>query len=191
MVAMKRGNRPEGPRGAKGTHRDTESLEGKMGETSGSQTVSTKLRRIAELAKAAPEMAFTTLAHHIGLWYWFDWQPTKPIHSGRPVVAVASPLPPSNSQAPSVDGMPTSSPAPGPHRLDPEPHSPRKSSATSPRTSARTWVRQRQRHQDVAHGDLELAGAGDVLLEDLEWRRQSVEITRASDICVTRRVIRV
>jgi len=69
MVAMKRGNRPEGPRGAKGTHRDTESLEGKMGETSGSQTVSTKLRRIAELAKAAPEMSFTTLAHHID----YEW----------------------------------------------------------------------------------------------------------------------
>lgn len=36
-----------------------------MGETSGSQTVSTKLERIATLAKQAPEMAFTTLAHHI------------------------------------------------------------------------------------------------------------------------------
>lgn len=40
-----------------------------MGETPGSQTVSTKLRRIAELAKAAPEMAFTTLAHHID----YEW----------------------------------------------------------------------------------------------------------------------
>jgi group II intron reverse transcriptase/maturase len=36
-----------------------------MGETPGSQTVSTKLQRIAKLAKDAPEMAFTTLAHHI------------------------------------------------------------------------------------------------------------------------------
>lgn len=38
-----------------------------MEETSSSQTVSTKLQRIAELAKAAPEMPFTTLAHHIDL----------------------------------------------------------------------------------------------------------------------------
>ena len=44
-------------------------MEGTMGETSGSQTVSTKLQRIAELAKKAPEMAFTTLAHHIDI----DW----------------------------------------------------------------------------------------------------------------------
>jgi RNA-directed DNA polymerase len=34
-------------------------------ETSGSDTVSPKLQRIAELARAAPEMVFTTLAHHI------------------------------------------------------------------------------------------------------------------------------
>ena len=40
-----------------------------MGETSSSQTVSTKLRRIAELARNAPDMAFTTLAHHIDI----DW----------------------------------------------------------------------------------------------------------------------
>lgn len=36
-----------------------------MGETSSSQTVSTKRRRIAKLAKDAPDMVFTTLAHHI------------------------------------------------------------------------------------------------------------------------------
>ena len=40
-----------------------------MGETSSSQTVSTKLERIAQLAKNAPEMVFTTLAHHIDV----DW----------------------------------------------------------------------------------------------------------------------
>lgn len=38
-------------------------------ETSGSANISTKLDRIATLAKQAPEMAFTTLAHHIDL----DW----------------------------------------------------------------------------------------------------------------------
>jgi len=36
-----------------------------MGETSSSQTVSTKLERIAKLAKQAPGMVLTTLAHHI------------------------------------------------------------------------------------------------------------------------------
>jgi RNA-directed DNA polymerase len=49
--------------------RDTESLEGKMTETSGSTTISTKLERIAKLAREAPGMAFTTLAHHIDI----DW----------------------------------------------------------------------------------------------------------------------
>lgn len=38
-----------------------------MGETSSSQTVSTKLQRITEMAKSAPDMTFTTLAHHIDL----------------------------------------------------------------------------------------------------------------------------
>ncbi len=40
-----------------------------MEETSSSQTVSTKLERIATLARQAPGMAFTTLAHHIDV----DW----------------------------------------------------------------------------------------------------------------------
>lgn len=46
-----------------------EPLKGKAAETSGSGTVSTKLQRIAELAKQAPQMAFTTLAHHMDI----DW----------------------------------------------------------------------------------------------------------------------
>ena len=46
-----------------------DSLEGKMPETPSSDSISTKLRRIAKLAQDAPEMAFTTLAHHIDL----DW----------------------------------------------------------------------------------------------------------------------
>jgi group II intron reverse transcriptase/maturase len=36
-----------------------------MGETSGSQTVSTKLERIAKLARELPDKPLTTLAHHI------------------------------------------------------------------------------------------------------------------------------
>jgi group II intron reverse transcriptase/maturase len=46
-------------------HRVTELLEGTMAETPGSITVSTKLQRIAMLAKEAPDQALTTLAHHI------------------------------------------------------------------------------------------------------------------------------
>ena len=38
-----------------------------MQETPSSENISTKLKRIATLAKEAPEMAFTTLAHHIDL----------------------------------------------------------------------------------------------------------------------------
>src|SRR6266516_3738264 len=40
-----------------------------MPETSGSTTICTRLERIAKLAREAPEMAFTTLAHHIDI----DW----------------------------------------------------------------------------------------------------------------------
>ncbi len=40
-----------------------------MSETPSSSCISTKLARIAELAKRAPDMAFTTLAHYIDL----DW----------------------------------------------------------------------------------------------------------------------
>jgi hypothetical protein len=45
--------------------RGTESLEGKTMETSSSSTVSTKLQRIAELAREAPERVFSSLAYHI------------------------------------------------------------------------------------------------------------------------------
>ena len=40
-------------------------LKGKMGDTSRSQTVSTKLQRIAKQAADYPETVFTTLAHHM------------------------------------------------------------------------------------------------------------------------------
>jgi RNA-directed DNA polymerase len=42
-----------------------EPSEGKMNGTSSPDTVSTKLRRIADLATEAPELVMTTLAHHI------------------------------------------------------------------------------------------------------------------------------
>ena len=50
-------------------HRNTGTFEGKMAETSGSITVSTKLERIAKLAREMPQAALTTLAHHIDI----DW----------------------------------------------------------------------------------------------------------------------
>jgi len=47
--------------------RATEPLEGKMQGTPSPESVSTRLQRIAELARKAPELAFTTLTHHIDL----------------------------------------------------------------------------------------------------------------------------
>jgi RNA-directed DNA polymerase len=44
-------------------------LERKMTEIPSSTSISTKLDRIATLAKQAPEMAFTSLSHHIDV----DW----------------------------------------------------------------------------------------------------------------------
>lgn len=44
-----------------------EAREGKMAGTPSPTTVSTRLQRIATLARQAPDMAFTTLAHHIDL----------------------------------------------------------------------------------------------------------------------------
>jgi group II intron reverse transcriptase/maturase len=49
--------------------RDVEPLKGKMMETSSSAIVSTKLRRIAKLAREMPGVALNTLAHHIDM----DW----------------------------------------------------------------------------------------------------------------------
>lgn len=46
-----------------------EPLEGKTMETLGSETVCTKLERIAKLARQAPTRVLTTLAHHMDL----DW----------------------------------------------------------------------------------------------------------------------
>src|SRR6202034_1759922 len=65
---MKRGNRPKGPRGGKGLPGHA-SMEGTMTETPSSTSISTRLDRIATLAREAPDMALTTLAHHIDI----DW----------------------------------------------------------------------------------------------------------------------
>jgi len=66
-VPMKQGNRPEGPCGGKGLPESTEPQEGKMAGIPGSGTISTKRGRIATLAREAPELAFTSLSHHIDI----------------------------------------------------------------------------------------------------------------------------
>jgi len=43
-----------------------------MAETSSSAEVSTKLQQVAELAQKAPEMVFTTLAHHMDVWFLYE-----------------------------------------------------------------------------------------------------------------------
>src|SRR6478735_2750943 len=67
-VPASRGNRPEGPRGGKEAP-SHEPPEGNMTGTPRPEIMSTKRGRIAELARDAPELAFTNLAHHIDL----DW----------------------------------------------------------------------------------------------------------------------
>jgi RNA-directed DNA polymerase len=47
--------------------RNTELLEGKMTGTQSPLDISTKLQRIAELARREPKLALTTLAHHIDI----------------------------------------------------------------------------------------------------------------------------
>jgi hypothetical protein len=62
------GEPTRGTRWSKGRRRSTEPLEGTMNETLGSVVeISTKLQRIAKLAHDAPEMALTTLSHHLDL----------------------------------------------------------------------------------------------------------------------------
>lgn len=67
ILPMKSGKPPQATLWRKGESGTLEPLEGKMAGTSSPTTVSTKLQRIATLAREAPELAFTTLAHHIDL----------------------------------------------------------------------------------------------------------------------------
>lgn len=59
------GTEAQGTHGREGEAGHDVSLEGNMGETSSSQTVTTKLQRIAEQAVREPGLVFTTLAHLI------------------------------------------------------------------------------------------------------------------------------
>jgi RNA-directed DNA polymerase len=64
------GEPTRGTRRSKGGHRDRGPLERKAEEMSSSETVSTKLQRIATLAKTAPDMVITSLSHHMDM-AWF------------------------------------------------------------------------------------------------------------------------
>ena len=77
IVPSSRGNHPEGPRGGKEAP-SQEPLEGNMIGTPRPATVFTKQQRIAELARNGPEMAFTTLAHHIDInWMHMAYAQTR------------------------------------------------------------------------------------------------------------------
>ncbi len=63
----------------------TEPPEGKMEGTQSPETISTKQQRIAELARQAPKMAFTNLAHHIDIgWLKEAYEQTR--RNGAPGV---------------------------------------------------------------------------------------------------------
>jgi RNA-directed DNA polymerase len=72
------GEPPEGPWGGKGTP-SHEPLEGNMPGTPRPDPVYTKRQRIAELAGDGPDMAFTTLAHHIDI----EWMRTAHGHTRK------------------------------------------------------------------------------------------------------------
>jgi group II intron reverse transcriptase/maturase len=67
ILPMKQGNLPEGTLWREGGAVLLEPLEGKMQGTLRPESVSTGLQRVATLSKEAPEMVWTTLAHHIDL----------------------------------------------------------------------------------------------------------------------------
>jgi RNA-directed DNA polymerase len=63
---------------SEGRHRVTEPLKGKMMEPQTSKNISTKLERIAKLAKESPNTAFRTLAHYIDIeWLYEAYRRTR------------------------------------------------------------------------------------------------------------------
>ena len=77
IVPSSQGNHPEGTLGREGDA-SYEPLEGNMIGTPRPATVLTKQQRIAELARNGPEMAFTTLAHHIDInWMHMAYAQTR------------------------------------------------------------------------------------------------------------------
>ena len=77
IVPRKAGKPPRATRRRKGASRAMEPLEGQMTERSGSDPISTRRERTADLAARMPEMPLTTLAHYIG-HAWLNVQPPQP-----------------------------------------------------------------------------------------------------------------
>jgi hypothetical protein len=65
ILPAKPGKSPQATRWREGRPGTVDLLEGKMAGTPSPITVSTKLQRIATLAREDPERVLTTLAHHI------------------------------------------------------------------------------------------------------------------------------
>ncbi len=61
------GNAPERTHGREAADRLRQRLEGQMSQTLGCETITTKQETIANLARQAPGMVLSTLAHHIDL----------------------------------------------------------------------------------------------------------------------------
>ena len=79
IVPLSQGNSPHGDPGEGRGRQVTKPLEGNMAGTLDPGTVSTKQQRIAELAKQAPQMGFTSLAHHIDEgWLYQAYLRTRP-----------------------------------------------------------------------------------------------------------------
>jgi RNA-directed DNA polymerase len=78
IVPRKPGNRARrDPVEGRG-RRDEEPTEGKMTERFSSGSVSTRLCRIAEVARRSPGMVITTLAHHMDLaWMYEEYRQTR------------------------------------------------------------------------------------------------------------------
>jgi len=78
IVPMKPGNRARRDPGEGRGRRDEEPPGGKMPESFSSGSVSTRLCRIAEVARRSPSMVITTLAHHIDLaWMYEAYRQTR------------------------------------------------------------------------------------------------------------------
>jgi RNA-directed DNA polymerase len=79
IVPLKQGNSSRGNPGEGRGCQVAELLEGNMPGASKPDPVSTKQQRIAELAKQAPEMGFTSLAYHIDLrWLYEAYRRIRP-----------------------------------------------------------------------------------------------------------------
>jgi len=78
IVPMRPGNRAHRDPGEGRGRRGMEPMEGKMARALDLGSVSTRLHRIAELARRAPDMVIVTLAHHIDLaWMYEAYRQTR------------------------------------------------------------------------------------------------------------------